>query len=89
MQRQAQDGKVVLGPGNFIQVGTFWSVILAIIGGTVWCVRMDNRIGNLEKSDQARDEAVSEQMFNLWVELTKAQNPSLTLSRLPSPTRRQ
>jgi hypothetical protein len=77
---------VLIGPSNLVQLSTLAAVVMACIGGTVWLMRTDNRLSNLEHSvEEIRDRwdgYLTESKFDLWLDLFQARNPELVVPKL-------
>lgn len=62
-------------------------MLAAVVGGTLWLARTDNRLSNLEANveeiRQRYDGYVTEQAFDLWLDVFEARNPGTAVPKLP------
>lgn len=61
---------------TLIPVGKVGFVIGITIAATLWCARVDSRLGAIESSVSS-DTTLSRFEFDAWVTMFKASNPSL------------
>lgn len=78
--------EVSIGPSSKISVvllgGIFVVALTGTWGGARWATRVDTRLESIEYRLQSTGDRWMESDMRLWVELLRAQNPTLTVPAL-------